>query len=194
MFLKQEINRSSGNAVKKLKMKSATITILILFILFVPFTPFAQNTSIPAINKVLHKDLKIIIGEWTGSLTYLDYKTGKPYTMPADLIVKQGKNENQLLLLNKYPNEPKANNSDKVKIRKNGTILNKSAVTSREIQSNNRIQITTEKVGKDDSKIAVIRYIYLLGKEQFTIRKEVQFEASKEWIKRSEFNYTKRKK
>ena len=136
-------------------------------------------------------DLKIVIGAWTGNITYLDYKTNKPFTMPANVIVKQGKNANTFLLYNQYPNEPKANNTDKVKITKNGTHLNKAMVTSREELANGQILVITENTANDDNKQAVIRYTYTLGENQFIIRKDVQFEDSKDWIKRSEFNYSR---
>ena len=37
--------------------------------------------------------------------------------------VEKGKDENNLVLNNLYPNEPKANNTDKIKVTKNGTLL-----------------------------------------------------------------------
>ena len=33
-------------------------------------------------------DLKQLTGFWKGTLTYLDYSSGKPYTMPANLEVQ----------------------------------------------------------------------------------------------------------
>jgi hypothetical protein len=62
-------------------------------------------------------DLKRVIGIGKeASHTY--YKSNKPYTMPANLIVTQEKNEKSLKLKNIYPNEPRANSSDKIKITK----------------------------------------------------------------------------
>ncbi|MFX5622751.1 hypothetical protein ABTE00_21585, partial [Acinetobacter baumannii] len=37
--------------------------------------------------RIQKNDTRIFEGKWVGSLTYLDYTSGKPYTMPADLIV-----------------------------------------------------------------------------------------------------------
>ena len=113
--------------------------------------------------------------------------------MAAHLIVKQGKSENILLLNNIYPNEPKANSSDKIKIAKNGMLLNKNVVTSREDLENGHIKIQTEHEAKDDNKKALIQYTYIIGNDFFSIRKEVQFEEAGDWIKRSEFNYHRKK-
>lgn len=143
--------------------------------------------------KITSEDLKVIIGNWEGSLTYLDYQTGKPFTMPANLIVSQGKSKDELVLKNIYPKEPKANSSDKIKIDKNGMLLNKNVVTSREELENGHVQIQTEKKSKDDNKKALLRYTYIIGDDFFLIRKEVQFEQSSDWIKRSEYSYQREK-
>ena len=113
--------------------------------------------------------------------------------MAANLIVEKGRNENTLVLNNLYPNEPKANNSEKIKVSNNGTMLNKHVVTQREELENGHIQIQTEHNGKDDNKKAQIRYTYIIGKKIFLIRKEVQFSQGEEWIKRSEFSYNRNK-
>jgi hypothetical protein len=144
-------------------------------------------------TKVTPEDLKLGIGNWEGSITYLDYKSNKPFTMPANLSVKQGKNENSLVLKNVYPKEPKANNSSKIKITKNGLLLNKNRVISREELENRLLQIQTEHEGKDDGKESRIRYTYSIGSDVFIVRKEVKFEKVDNWIKRSEYKYTRKK-
>ncbi|RZV57201.1 MAG: hypothetical protein EX254_10430 [Flavobacteriaceae bacterium] len=138
------------------------------------------------------EDLKTILGDWTGSLTYIDYGSGKPYTMPADLIVEKGKSENQLILSNIYPNEPKANGKSKISISKDGMKLNKKDLKSKQVLPDGQIKIITEYSGKDNRKNALIRNIYILGEKEFIIRKEVQFEDSTEWLKRNEYSYTRR--
>ena len=155
-----------------------------LFLLF-SFIIYSQS-------KITTEDLKTIVGNWEGTITYLDYQTNKPFNMPANLIVEKGKTENSLVLNNLYPNEPKANNSDKIKVTKNGTFLNKNLVTKREELDNGQIQIQTEHKGKDDNKTAQIRYTYLISKNLFLIRKEVQFNQGGDWIKRSEFRYKRK--
>jgi len=138
------------------------------------------------------EDLKAIVGNWEGSLTYIDYQTNKPFTMPANLIVEQGKNEYQIILKNIYPNESKANNKNKITIDKNGSSINKHKVTSREELEDGQTQIQTEHDGKDNNEKAIIRYTYVTGKDLFIIRKEVSFNQAKNWVKRSEFSYARK--
>ncbi len=162
-------------------MKFSLISLVLIFSL----NSYAQTTVTP-------EDLKAVIGEWTGSITYLDYQTNEPFTMPADLIVEPGKNENTLVLNYIYPDEPKANSTDRIRITQNGTLLNKDIITLRKELADGQTQIQTEREGKDDNKDALIRQTYIMGQDQFLMRKEVQFEASEDWIKRSEFSYQRK--
>ena len=165
-------------------MKIKITQFLIAFTLLFSLQSVGQKT-------ITSDDLNLIIGKWTGSLTYIDYSSNEPYTMPANLIVKQGKNKNQLLLLNNYPKEPKANNKEKIKISKNGSRLNKIKVKSKEKISGEKVKIVTEYSGKDNNKKAIIKTIYIVGKNELIIRKEVKIKSSDDWILRNEYKYSK---
>jgi hypothetical protein len=144
-------------------------------------------------SQVTLEDLKSIVGTWEGSITYLDYQTNKPFSMAANLIVEKGKSENTLVLNNLYPDEPKANNSEKIKFSKNGPMLNGHIITQRKEMENGNIQILTEHNGKDDNKKALIRHAFVIGENTFLIRKEVRFSQVDEWIKRNELSYNRKK-
>ncbi len=90
------------NDSKTLKMKY----LILLFGFLISANSFAQSI-------VSAKELNVLTGNWEGTITYLDYQTNKPFTMPANLLVEKGKKDNCLILNNIYPNEPKANNSEK---------------------------------------------------------------------------------
>lgn len=150
-------------------------------------------THIHAQNSVSPDDLRILIGDWTGSLTYVDYSSGQPFTMPANVKVEQGKNENQFILFYAYPNEPKANNKEKVTISNKGSKINGNDLISSKSLNTDETQFTTESPGKDNNKKALIRNIYVVGEERFLIRKEVRFEGSEEWLKRNEFSFKRNK-
>ena len=165
-------------------MKKTLSIVIIIFALLFSIKNYSQNI-------VTKDDLQILLGKWTGTLKYIDYGSNKPYTMPANLIVEQGKNENQILLFNNYPNEPKANSKDKIKISKNGELLDNKKVKSKEKLADNQIQIITEYSGKDNKKKALIRNIYIIGEKKFVIRKEVKFNNSEEWIVRNKYSYNR---
>lgn len=140
-------------------------------------------------NKITGDDLKTVLGDWTGTLTYLDYRTNESITMPANLKVEQGNDTLQLNLFSSFPNEPKANRKGKIKIAKNGIGLDNMPVKSLQRSGDGRLAIITRVRGRDGKKKALMRKVYILGANQFIIRQDVQIEGSNEWLNRSLFTY-----
>lgn len=182
-------------------MKKHTILIILSIFLFNIATVFAQTSEKVSekvvsqnSSKVSKKDFQILVGSWQGSLTYLDYSSGKPYTMPADVNVSQVANSKTFIFTNLYPNEPKANSADTVVISKKGKLLNKATVTSKRKLDDGNTEIVTEFLGTDgnDNKPAVIRHTYLIGKNTYTNAEHVQFVGQNEWIKRNEYSYKRK--
>lgn len=163
-------------------MKAATIVIALLL-----------SVYLPAQNKISIADFKMAEGKWKGSITYLDYTSGKPYTMPCNISVSTDhSNSQQLVFTYEYPNEPKASGNDTVMIGKSGTMLDDEIVVVRE-KKKRLLQIITEKKGVDgnDNKKAVIRHIYIISKTSFIIRKEVLFEGQDIFILRNEYSFSR---
>lgn len=144
--------------------------------------------------KTLSKDFQGISGSWKGSLTYLDYSSGKPYTMPAEIEIKRIGKTNKFVFSNIYPNETNANSIDTVTISTDGKYIDKELVKSRRKLTNGNIEIITEELGKDgnDNKPATFRHTYTFGKTIYKNRKDVQFSGQAEWINRHEYSYPKR--
>jgi hypothetical protein len=146
----------------------------------------AQKTSV--------KDFDKLIGSWEGSLTYLDYSSGKPYTMSADIEIKRIAKTNQYSFANIYPKEKSANSIDTITISKDGKYIDKELIKSRHKLSNGDIEIITEEPGKDgnDHKPATIRQTYTFGKTSYKNKKDVQFVGVTEWINRHEYSYKRK--
>jgi hypothetical protein len=81
--------------------------------------------------KTILKDFTKLSGSWQGSLTYLDYSSGKPYTMPADIEVNRIDKSNKFIFSNSYPNEKSANSIDTVSLSKDGKYINNELIKSR---------------------------------------------------------------
>jgi hypothetical protein len=115
-------------------------------------------------------------GNWTGQLTYLDYSSGKPYTMSADLEIKEFPTPMNSFSFTLIPKES-ANKTDTVSISKDGQYIGKEKLVSRTKLSNGDIRIITEKEGKDgnDGKKATIRQTYIFGNTSLSTQKDVLF-------------------
>lgn len=144
--------------------------------------------------KTLVNDFQRLSGHWSGSLTYLDYSSGKPYTMPADIEIKRIGGTSQFSFSNIYPNEMSANSIDTITLSTNGKSINNERVIARRKLADGAIEIITEEAGTDgnDNKPATFRHTYTVGKTSFKKRKDVRFTGETEWINRHEYSYTKK--
>jgi hypothetical protein len=133
------------------------------------------------------KDLFNSVGSWEGKLTYLDYSTGKPYTMSANIKISLTENKNGYIIGYEYPNEPQANSRDTTYIMNN--LFGKDKIVDFKKAADGGFTLVTEIVGKDgnDNKKAILRHTYILKPNTFSIIKEVKFDGTDKWIKRNEY-------
>lgn len=139
------------------------------------------------------KDFKPVFGKWKGTLSYLDYTSNKPYTMPCNISIEKNKlNSQHLILAFEYPNEPKANGRDTVVISTGGKIIDGEMVVSKS-KEKGLTKIVTEKNGVDgnDRRKALFRYTYEFSNNSFSKRKEVLFDGEDQWILRHEYKMTR---
>ena len=169
-------------------MKIFKLASLLFLFIFPSSILFSQRNAIEV------SDIQNLIGEWKGTLMYNDYTSGNLYSMPCNVTVKSKRKNRKLVLCYEYPNEPKANNKNKIRVAKDGTTLNGKPIISRYQTSDGNIKITTEYPGQDgnENKSALIRNIYTIGPNTFIIRKEVQFLGTQEWLTRNEFLFKKK--
>ncbi len=165
------------------------------YILFftIAFSTFCINANAQNLLLLQKSDLSMLAGSWKGSLTYLDYSSGKPFTMPANTIISLIPASDNLLIEMIYPDEPKANGKDTLLVNAGFTSFEGYTIVSRKSLSDGSVEIITKHNGQDgnDNKNAIIRKTYTIGKNKFINQKDVQFVGTTEWIKRNEYSYTK---
>lgn len=161
---------------------------IVLAIIFV-LTSFHTKAQ-----KVTPTDFKILEGTWIGSLTYLDYKSNQPYTMPANTTFQQSKDDQNIYLRSiGYSTEPHANQKDSMIISKDGTMLDEFKIISNKKLKDGSTEIIGEKNGADgnDNKPATIRRIFTISPTHFINKKEVKFEGTNTWIVRHTYCFKK---
>jgi len=133
------------------------------------------------------KDLSNSVGSWEGKLTYLDYSTGKPYTMSANINISLTENKNGYIMGYEYPKEPQANSKDTTYIMNN--LFGKDKIVEFKKATDGGFTLVTEIVGEDgnDNKKAILRHTYILKLNTYSIIKDVKFEGTHKWIKRNEY-------
>ena len=133
------------------------------------------------------KDLSNSVGRWEGKLTYLDYSSGKPYTMLANIKIDLTSDKKGYIMGYEYPKEPQANSKDTTFIIDN--LFDKEKIFEFKKDSDGGFTLVTEIKGEDgnENKKAILRHTYQLISNTYSIKKEVKFEGSDIWVKRNEY-------
>ncbi len=141
--------------------------------------------------KITAADLQQLTGaQWKGTLTYLDYKSKKQVSIPANLTVTPTAQDARSWMFEmQYPDEPQANGRETVTLAPDGRTLSGEAVLERTLLPDHTLKIVTEKTGPDNDKQATFRYTYLLSSNSFSIKKEVKYEGTTEYFERNQYNW-----
>ena len=141
--------------------------------------------------KIQRDDVQLLTGaQWAGTLTYLDYRSNKKVSIPANLSVKpNGDDKWSWVFEYQYPDEPHANSSEIIRLSKDGRSMNDEVVLERTSLPEGTVRFVTEKKGKDNNRSATFRYTYLLNAKNFSIKKEVRYENENQFFERNEFSW-----
>lgn len=137
-------------------------------------------------------DVDLLVGSgWSGTLTYLDYMSGKPYTMPATLAVERvaGAAEPTWRLKLGYPDEPKADSVRLVVLSEGGAVFDGEAVVERSPLVSGGVRLVTEGEGEDDHRPAWFRHEYEFGRGSCSIRKLVRFQGETTFLERNAYRW-----
>ena len=146
-----------------------------------------------AAARALPADLDLLAGPlWRGTLTYLDYQSGKPVSIKSNLLfTRLPGDEPRWEQRLGYDDEPHANNGDTVALAEGGRLLDGEVVTEREALPGGGVRLVTETDGADDEKPARIRHVYTLGASAASLQKLVRFAGSAEFLERNVYRWTR---
>lgn len=132
-------------------------------------------------------DLSASVGNWKGKLTYLDYSSGKPYTMSANIKISLTEVKTGYIMGYEYPDEPHANSVDTTYV--NGKLFGKDKIVEFNKTSEGGFTLVTEIEGEDgnDYKKAILRHTYIFKTNTYSVVKDVKFDGTDTWIKRNEY-------
>ena len=141
--------------------------------------------------RVAAEDLRGLTGaRWTGTLTYLDYRSNNKVSIPSNLRVTQADEGGSAWVFEyEYPEEPKANGKQTLKISDDGTVFDGERVVERAGLGGGGFRLVTVKRGKDNEKEALFRFTYTLEGSAFSIKKEVRPEGAAEFFERNTYSW-----
>ena len=138
-------------------------------------------------------DLLLVTGSrWTGQLTYLDYTTKRPVSIPSTLSVTQVDGQPSAFIFDyQYPDEPHAKSTSTLTIADGGRTFSGERVVTRQVSTDGTLLLVTEKSGRDDGREALIRHTYQIKPGRFLIKKEVRFGDNLQFIQRSLYQWAR---
>lgn len=162
-----------------------------LLVLTLTLTSALAALAIPQTARLTAEDLRRLTGaQWTGTLSYLDYRSNKKTTIQSSLKVTRVEgNESSWLFEYTYPAEPKANGRRVVKLEEGGTVIDGETIVERTRLDGDAFKVVTEKRGKDNDRDALFRYTYTFGASSFSILKEVRPEGASEFFERNRYSW-----
>jgi len=164
-----------------------------VFVLALSIVSHLVGSGFTTESKITRDELQILTGsQWSGTLTYLDYRSNKRVSIPANLTVRpNGEDKWSWVFEYKYPDEPKANSEEIVRLSRDGKSLNGEVVLERATLTDNTVRFVTEKRGQDNNRGAAIRFIYALNAKTFSIKKEVRYEDENQFFERNEYRWNR---
>ena len=141
-------------------------------------------------QKINITDFKPLEGKWKGSLTYLDYKSNQPTTIPVNTMVETV-NDSSFNQYMYYSDEPDKNSGDLYKINKEGTMLNEMKLVSKTKQADGSVKIVLEYKGPDgnDYKPGTMQRIMEISPGRFVITKMVKFDGEDTFFQRHQYSF-----
>ena len=140
--------------------------------------------------KVSAEDLRMLSGaRWTGTLTYLDYRSNKRVSIPSNLTVTRADDETSWVFEYEYPEEPKANGKQTLKVSDDGAVFDGEEVVERAGLDGGGFRLVTVKRGSDNDREALFRFTYTFEGKTFSIKKEVRPEGSAEFFERNTYSW-----
>ncbi|HNR15749.1 MAG TPA: hypothetical protein PKG90_03685 [Chitinophagaceae bacterium] len=135
-------------------------------------------------------ELKPWLGNWKGSLTYLDYSTGQETKIKADIKLGPIVDGNKVAIAFTYPDEPGASSKDTLRISDDGRSVNYMNLSSKK-KTTSSFVVVLETEGEDNGQKAEIRTTYSFNKNTFSNKKEVRYRGQSDFFVRNEYKLTR---
>ena len=161
------------------------------------YEPVRVKSGRAAAPRVSGRDLSMAqANDWHGTLTYLDYGTGKSVRLNTAMRGQMPRAD-QLVLTFDYeePNKSHVFGADTLAIGPDGTRVRWDgttfAVIARQMLPARTLRLVLEGPGRDDNRAVTIRKTVLLSAQQFSVRKQVRLVADTAFLQRNYYQLSR---
>lgn len=125
-------------------------------------------------------------GEWTGELSYLDYSSGTPQSIPVKMqfAPASGTDIDYKLI---YPKESQYNAEEVLSVSPGGDRVNDKILTSRILNPDGRLMLVTEHDAEDNGRAAKVRLTHMISDDLFVLSKDVRFDTDGSFVRRNAY-------
>ena len=178
------LNRKRRIVNAPIKTAVAALLVIILFA-----NPVQAQSGTRELKTTI-SDFNNLSGKWKGQLTYLDYKSNKPVSIPANTLFEMVSDSSfdQFIY---YTDEPHKNADSRYTIRENGRVLNNMKLVERK-EEKEKLLLVFEYRGSDgnDNRMATMQRIMELSGKVLTITKMVKYDGENLFIQRHQYRFT----
>ncbi len=149
--------------------------------------PNPVETSLPTITA---QEFEVLKGDWTGTLTYLDYGSNKRVSIPATATIETI-NPTSITYSISYPEEPWEDTKAEFELSPDGRSVNGHTIKVKAINTDGTTVFSTDHRGEDNGEPVSIREVYILGENLFSISKSVKPEGGKDYFNRNAYEFSR---
>ncbi len=161
------------------------------FLLFVggcsKTTKSSDDPSLPTISA---QEFGVLKGNWTGTLTYLDYSANKRVSIPAEATI-ESIDPAAVTYSISYPEEPWEDTKATFEISADGRVVNGHTVKEKAFNHDGTIIFSTEHLSEDNGDPVSVREVYVIGESFFSISKDVKPEGAYNYFNRNIYEFTR---
>lgn len=126
---------------------------------------------------------------WTGNLMYLNYGDERQVNLRTSMQIKL--KGNTIVRSIQYTDEPSANFSSKIALKRKGRYFGKEKIVKKVIAEDGTLVFATAYEGMDANRPAVMTTTYELNSSAISITKHVKFTDTGEELIRNKYTYSK---
>lgn len=158
--------------------------------LFICICLFFINAKAQKINS---GDLDQLTGKWTGKLTYLDYTSNRPESIPSLLTVAKKRNSLYRFSFS-YPGESGRSSVENFLVSEDGKTISKMRIVEYVKTPGGEFKLVLEEKGKDGNnhRPALFHHIVASSGEKLVLTKMVKFNGEEEFFQRNQYVFTRK--
>jgi len=150
-------------------------------------TSLSSSSPPPTVSAA---DFTSLIGEWSGTLNYLNFGSSDRSTIPIEATVISVGREGMDYAI-RFPGEEQHNGNRLLSLGEDGQSIDGAALISRKLSEEGVLELVTQHIGQDNNKDVMVRMTYAISQNEFSIAKSVQPSPDEPYFNRNRYVFVR---